>query len=336
MHSIRRRANSSRFLVNLMRILCLFLATLLAYPLSAQSDGLESFRQTSQELSASYQSGDFEAALKYANKAIENSIKEFGPESYEAATAYRDAGIVLKKLNRFKESVERFQKAVDIFLKLPSQKGFELIDTYQHLGTSQTFAERYKDARVSYEKALEIAEEKNGKESKESFFPVLNLANYFARLKKIKLAHQYYLWSYKLAYKHFAHGGREILQIQDSMVCLLTGVATDRQSKDFKTALRKQSGRSDSNNAGSVLNGKALFLPKPAYPTEAKNRLSGIVAVRVLIDEQGNVIEARAVCGNPILVDPSVKAAYGAKFSPTFLSNKAVKVPGIIIYRFIR
>ncbi|HBR58195.1 MAG TPA: hypothetical protein DEA22_12130 [Blastocatellia bacterium] len=318
-----------------MRIFLLFLVVFLTCPLGAQSDGSVSFRQANQELNSLYKSGNFEAALKHAEKLIEASVKEFGPESYEAANAYRDAGIVLKKLNRYKGSVDKFQKAIEILLKIPSEKGYDLIDTYQHLGTSQMFAERYKDAKASYEKALEIAEARNGVGSKESFNPTLNLANFFARIKKIELAQQYYLTSYELAHKHFASDLSQTFLIQDSVVCLFDAVTNEKQRKAFDEEYEKRWARVKSNNLGSVINGKALSLPKPAYPRGAVSRIAGRVAVRVTIDEEGYVIEARAVCGAPILAEASIKAAFQARFSPTFLNNKPLKVIGIISYNFL-
>jgi TonB family protein len=88
--------------------------------------------------------------------------------------------------------------------------------------------------------------------------------------------------------------------------------------------------------AGGVLNGKAISLPRPAYPPIARQaHASGNVVVQVVIDEEGNVISARAVSGHPLLQGPSTQAARGAKFSPTKLSGQAVKVVGVITYDFI-
>jgi len=54
--------------------------------------------------------------------------------------------------------------------------------------------------------------------------------------------------------------------------------------------------------SGGVLNGKAISLPKPAYPPIARQaHASGTVVVQVTIDENGNVISARAVSGHPLL-----------------------------------
>jgi protein TonB len=87
---------------------------------------------------------------------------------------------------------------------------------------------------------------------------------------------------------------------------------------------------------GGVLNGKALSLPQPAYPSIARAaHASGTVTVQVLIDEQGNVIRAHAVDGHPLLQAVSVAAAREAKFSPTLLEGEPVKVTGVIKYNFV-
>ncbi|HJU53141.1 MAG TPA: VWA domain-containing protein, partial [Pyrinomonadaceae bacterium] len=87
--------------------------------------------------------------------------------------------------------------------------------------------------------------------------------------------------------------------------------------------------------SGGVLNGKAVQLPAPHYPPSAKNqRASGTVTVEVLLDEEGKVIEARAIEGHPALRQSAVEAARRARFSPTILSGRPVRVTGVITYRF--
>jgi len=88
--------------------------------------------------------------------------------------------------------------------------------------------------------------------------------------------------------------------------------------------------------SGGVLNGKAISLPKPAYPPIARAaHASGTVVVQVLIDENGSVVSARAVSGHPLLQAVAVSAAKQARFSPTKLSGQPVKVTGVIQYNFV-
>ena len=85
----------------------------------------------------------------------------------------------------------------------------------------------------------------------------------------------------------------------------------------------------------AVLNGRAVELPQPGYPAIARAaHASGTVTVQVVIDEEGNVISARAISGSPLLQAVSVAAARKAKFSPTLSEGKPVKVTGVITYNF--
>lgn len=87
--------------------------------------------------------------------------------------------------------------------------------------------------------------------------------------------------------------------------------------------------------SGGVLNGKAKSLPKPAYPPIAKQvGAHGTVIVQVLVDEKGNVVTAKAISGHPLLQASAVAAARAAKFTPTLLNGKPVKVRGVINYNF--
>ena len=88
--------------------------------------------------------------------------------------------------------------------------------------------------------------------------------------------------------------------------------------------------------SGGVLNGRAVHLAQPPYPQIAKQaHASGTVVVQVVIDENGNVISARAASGHPLLQAAAVAAARASKFSPTKLSGQPVKVSGVIQYNFV-
>jgi protein TonB len=88
--------------------------------------------------------------------------------------------------------------------------------------------------------------------------------------------------------------------------------------------------------SGGVLNGRARILPRPPYPPIAKAAgASGTVVVQVLVDEDGNVIEAHAASGHPLLQNAAKEAALQAKFAPTSLSGEPVKVTGVITYNFV-
>ena len=85
-----------------------------------------------------------------------------------------------------------------------------------------------------------------------------------------------------------------------------------------------------------VLQGSAIRKQRPTYPPIARAaRVSGPVQVIVTISEQGNVIDAYAADGNPMLRQAAVEAARQWLFTPTKLSNVPVKVQGMLTFNFV-
>ena len=112
----------------------------------------------------------------------------------------------------------------------------------------------------------------------------------------------------------------------------------------FKVGPNNTKGISHSGDAGNtlntfdsgVVNGKAVSLPAPVYPAAARPvKATGAVNVKVVIDEEGNVIAASAISGHPLLRASAVGAAKQAVFQPTLLGGMPVKVTGIIVYNFV-
>ena len=94
---------------------------------------------------------------------------------------------------------------------------------------------------------------------------------------------------------------------------------------------------SQSESPYATLNGKALSLPKPVYPEAARvRRISGVVVIKVEIDENGRVSNAYDLCqGSPYLTPGAIESARNARFEPVKVSGQPVKVEGAIMYRFV-
>ncbi len=87
--------------------------------------------------------------------------------------------------------------------------------------------------------------------------------------------------------------------------------------------------------SGGVLQGNAIKKPAPIYPQIARAAgVSGPVQVRVLISEDGRVIEAEVVNGHQLLHDAALQAARQWVFRPTELSGVPMKVEGILTFNF--
>ena len=110
-------------------------------------------------------------------------------------------------------------------------------------------------------------------------------------------------------------------------LCLTTAQAQDSQAQAPRIARKP----------GAALEASATKRVQPAYPPLARAaQVKGSVVVEVTIDEEGNVIAARAVSGHPLLKDATVAAARAWKFTPSTVEGRAVKVIGTLTFNFGR
>jgi len=119
-------------------------------------------------------------------------------------------------------------------------------------------------------------------------------------------------------------------------------VNTDENNTEFGTAQPtpqanqnpQQANQKRAPVSGGMLNGKAIYLPLPEMPPGEK--AGGVVMVQILVDEQGSVVDAKAVSGPPALHAAAVNAARFARFSPTMLMGELVRVQGTLAYNFAK
>lgn len=80
----------------------------------------------------------------------------------------------------------------------------------------------------------------------------------------------------------------------------------------------------------------AVYIAKPVYPFEAQQAgAEGAVRVQVTIDEEGNVVSAKAIEGHSLLRTICEEAAQRTKFRiARDPSGSAVKVEGVLAYNF--
>jgi periplasmic protein TonB len=78
---------------------------------------------------------------------------------------------------------------------------------------------------------------------------------------------------------------------------------------------------------GHVKAPRQTYSVNPAYPPLAREaRIWGTVVVDAVIDERGNVVQARVVSGHPLLIDAALKAVLQWKYEPTTLNGQPVSV----------
>jgi len=89
--------------------------------------------------------------------------------------------------------------------------------------------------------------------------------------------------------------------------------------------------------SAEVMEKLLLHRVQPAYPAEArKNNLQGVIALDVVVGEEGNVISARPLNGPPILASAAVDSLRWWKFEPYRVNGEPVAVETTLAVEFKR
>ncbi len=119
----------------------------------------------------------------------------------------------------------------------------------------------------------------------------------------------------------------------------LQRLQTEQAQVSKKEPVSSSSGQPNTPQTVNVgaLNERAVKLIIPVYPSEARRiGVQGKVVVQISLDENGNVVSAKATSGNGLLYPAAEDAARRSKFKPVVIDNQTVKAIGFIIYIFNR
>src|SRR5882724_671058 len=231
-----------------------------------------------------------------------------------------DKGMKLYETARYDEAADAFKRSI--------RRDRNNAEAYYYLANSYFIMYRNSDAVKAYKQAIEL---------KPSFFLAYNnLGTAYHRLGDFKQALNSYEKALQIKpdYAEAIFGlGVVYLELKDKDAALrqherLAAIDTERADKLY--------GYINNKISLTVLNGKALSIPKPIYPAQARAAHAyGVVAVWVSVDETGKVISATAVTGHPLLRSVAVAAARLARFAPVLLNGQPVKVTGLITYNFL-
>lgn len=186
-------------------------------------------------------------------------------------------------------------------------------------------------------KHLEVKKNLFGIESYETARELLRMAAFYRAWKKFEKAEPYYLEAIAISDKFSADEKMQKLAAVNKYRAYL--LDRDGEKEGGKKADEFMKNRSGEGYIAAdnrrVVNGMALKLVKPAYPSDAfAVRAKGKVEVEITIGEDGKVIKAKAVSGHPLLRLPAERAAKESTFLPTYIDGKPIKVTGVLVYVF--
>ena len=222
---------------------------------------------------------------------------------------------------RFAEAAEAFKHSIK---RNPNNP-----EAYYYLANSYFRMYRQKEAVKAYKQAIEL--------KPDHYLAYNNLGTAYHMLGDFKAALTAYQKAIEVKpdYPEAIFGlGVVYLELKDKDAALeqhkrLVAIDIERADKLYRYI-------NDNKISLPILNEKALSLPKPLYPTQARvAHVSGPVIVWVSIDETGKVISASAVTGHVLLRAAAVAAAKLARFTPMRVNGEFVKVTGLITYAFL-
>jgi TonB family protein len=330
-------------------ILVLIALYLCVFSIKAQTspDERDKLKQLNQQVVTTYKAGKIDDALILAKQSVDLSVKVFGAEHDETAAAYSNLGTLYRLKKKYTEAAENLQKALAIYNLRPAKNGKSLAKTLDNLAAVYALDGDRKKAAETYQTALIAAENAFGKESAELLPYLKSMTDVYVFNKKLDEAQEVLARRYKIAEKSLPDDTTQLTEISDEFTCFVhqnfSREEVPGRQKQFSEATKSEEDKiSDSNNSdknikGGVVNSKAKNLVAPVYPPNARSRFaSGIIVVKVTIDEEGKVISAAPACSGDIdLLSASVAAAKKSKFTPTLLGGQPVKVTGVIVYAFV-
>jgi len=127
------------------------------------------------------------------------------------------------------------------------------------------------------------------------------------------------------------HAASEVRKFFDSFK---PAPMTDEEIVAATRATRKKA-TSRTLFARGLFQHRAVKKVSPVYSPEAKAaRVSGVVKMRILVSEEGNVIDAEVLEGPDLLRESALAAARQWVFMPTHLAGTPVKVESILTLKF--
>jgi TonB family protein len=277
--------------------------------------------------------GKYEEAIPPARRVLALREKALGREHPLVASALMNLATLDSEVRNLEEAKTLAHRALNIYEKLGGEYVPQQIKALDLLARLEPFAP---EAIALHERNLALKEKTYGPDSLEvstTLFPLAHLNQMLGNNEKaVKLFERFVEIREKA--KAGADPDAEVAEMR--IACLLRKDNKPREAQAYEAKAKVAAEDKSAPIQGGVINGKAISKPQPVYPADAlAARAQGTVVVQILVSETGGVLYACAVNdAHPSLKSAAEFAAYNARFTPTTLNGKPVKVSGVITYRF--
>jgi TonB family protein len=312
-------------------------------PLSSeQATKLKEINEINTKVVKLYSEKNLKEALTLARSAVETAEKNNLFEKGYAVASLNNLGEIYLTLKREDDAAPLFERAAVIYEKSEGEKSQNLIKVLERLAYLYANQRSSAKAEKIFLRILQFRKSINGTESPEVVKSLSDLGDFYRYSGNTEKAETFHKQAVEISDRVFKPDNEQFDIAANRYECFVY------QQKGYRegSAYLEKFYQSRKDNflpnktvkviSGKVVNGKAKKLITPPYPDEAKQiRASGVVIVKVKIDESGKVISAKSTCGYSVFARVCEEAALKSLFTPTILDGTPVQVTGNIVYNFV-
>lgn len=146
-----------------------------------------------------FKEGEYEKALEYDIKQLEEDLKYYKEISLEIASDYNDIGLDYDEIKNYDKALEYYLKTMKIDEVVLEENSTECATTFYNVAATYDALHQYSNAIKYYSKALIIDESLLGAYHPEVLAEYESLALVYEHISKYKLSLKY--WKKSLAFK---------------------------------------------------------------------------------------------------------------------------------------
>jgi TonB family protein len=303
----------------------------------AESPDLKEADSLTESVVKLFKQGKFDEALPPAKRALaihERLLPRTDPRVSTSLSYLADVYIMTRN---FGEAKTLLLRLVQMQQEQFGQNDVGLAPTLDRLALAQLGAGDLEKAEDASKRALALKEKELGPDNLHVAESLLGLANVYRAHKNFELAAPVYKRALEIYGTLSGTRSNGFQQASKGFVCLAYETKKVDALKELEEIWKRLAPPGTEDGPLPLLNRKALNLPVPPYPSEARyRRLSGTVVVKVRIDQAGSVVEARDLCqGSKYLSPTAVAAARHARFAPIQVGGKPAQYEGLIVYNWV-
>src|SRR5437870_6496019 len=308
-------------------------------PQSTNSPQLIESRELTARVVELYGEHKYVEALPLAKRSLELAEGALGSRDSRLFSLLINLGDLYAATIRFDDANASFERALTIGESNFGPEDLHLTGALDGLGYLRSNKGEYREAADLFSRSLAIKEKHLQPGDIEIARAARILGDIYRRNREYAKAESIYKQAIRL-YEQTGKKDHELVEPLNRFLIVLTAENKTDEAASIRAKLATLSAEPGVVEGG-IVNGWAVKLVQPSYPSVPHTYGSiRTVRVRVLIDENGKVISAKAE--NPARADMSYPAFAGAAedaarkslFTPTLKSGVSVKVNGTIIYQF--